>query len=35
MLKAIRVAVQGRDPAAVQALVDRRDTLRSPFYGGA
>jgi len=35
MLKAIRVAVKGRDPEAVQSLVDRRDTLRSPFYGGA
>ena len=35
MLKAIRVAVQGRDPKTVQSLVDRRDTLRSPFYGGA
>ena len=35
MLKAIRMAVQGRAPEAVQSLVDRRDTLRSPFYGGA
>ena len=27
-------AVHGRDPAAARALVDRRDTLASPFYGG-
>ncbi len=33
-LKGIRTAVEGRDPAAAQALVDRRDRLRSPFYGG-
>jgi formaldehyde-activating enzyme len=34
MLKAIRVAVEGRDEAAVRSLVERRDTLRSPFYSG-
>ena len=34
MLKALRVAVEGRDPQAVRSLVERRDTLRSPFYGG-
>jgi formaldehyde-activating enzyme len=32
--KAIDVAVHGRDPHAAQALVDARDTLTSPFYGG-
>jgi formaldehyde-activating enzyme len=32
--KAIGVAVAGRDPEAASALVARRDTLRSPFYGG-
>jgi hypothetical protein len=26
--------VAGRDPEAASALVARRDTLRSPFYGG-
>mgnify|MGYP006277307743 FL=1 len=34
MRKAIGVAVEGRDPAAAQALVDRRDSLTSPFYSG-
>jgi 5,6,7,8-tetrahydromethanopterin hydro-lyase len=34
-LKGIRTAVHGRDPAAAQALVDRRDSLRSPFYSGS
>lgn len=34
MLKAMRVAVEGRDPGAVRSLVERRDSLRSPFYGG-
>ena len=34
MRKAIEVAVRGRDPQAAQALVDRRDELTSPFYGG-
>jgi 5,6,7,8-tetrahydromethanopterin hydro-lyase len=33
-LKGIRTARQGRDPATALALVDRRDALRSPFYGG-
>jgi formaldehyde-activating enzyme len=33
-LKGIRTAREGRDPAA-QALVDRRDSLRSPFYSGS
>jgi formaldehyde-activating enzyme involved in methanogenesis len=33
-LKGIRTAVHGRDPDAAQTLVDRRDSLRSPFYGG-
>jgi formaldehyde-activating enzyme len=32
--KALGVAVQGRDPAAARALVERRDQLTSPFYGG-
>lgn len=32
--KAIGVAVKGRDPAAARALVQRRDSLTSPFYGG-
>jgi formaldehyde-activating enzyme len=32
--KAIRTCVEGRDPAAVRRLVDERDTLRNPFYGG-
>ena len=32
--KALGVCVEGRDPAAAQALVDRRDSLRSPFYRG-
>jgi formaldehyde-activating enzyme len=32
--KAIGVCVEGRDPAAAAALVDRRDSLASPFYGG-
>ena len=34
MRKAIGVAVEGRDSAAAQALVDRRDELTSPFYSG-
>jgi formaldehyde-activating enzyme len=33
-LKGIRTATEGRDPQAARALVDRRDHLRSPFYGG-
>jgi formaldehyde-activating enzyme len=32
--KAIGVCVDGRDPEAAAALVGRRDTLASPFYGG-
>jgi formaldehyde-activating enzyme len=32
--KALGVCVQGRDPKAAAALVERRDSLRSPFYGG-
>jgi formaldehyde-activating enzyme len=32
--KALGVCVQGRDPAAARALVERRDTLQSPFYSG-
>ena len=33
--KAVGVCVEGRDPAAAEALVDRRDEVRNPFYGGA
>jgi len=33
-LKGVRTAAQGRDPEAARALVDRRDSLASPFYGG-
>jgi formaldehyde-activating enzyme involved in methanogenesis len=33
-LKGIRMARRGRDPEAVQALVDRRDSITSPFYNG-
>jgi formaldehyde-activating enzyme len=32
--KAIGLCVEGRDPAAAARLVDERDTLRNPFYGG-
>jgi formaldehyde-activating enzyme len=32
--KAIATCVEGRDPDAVQRLVDERDSLRNPFYGG-
>ncbi len=32
--KAVSVAVRDRDPAAARTLVDRRDSLASPFYGG-
>ncbi len=32
--KAIGVCVEGRDPAAAAALVERRDELQSPYYGG-
>lgn len=34
-LKGVRTAVRGREPHAARSLVDRRDTLRSPFYGGS
>ena len=33
-LKGIRMARHGRAPEAVQALVDRRDSVTSPFYNG-
>jgi formaldehyde-activating enzyme len=33
--KAIGVAVNGRDPAAARSLVERRDSVTSPFYGGS
>jgi formaldehyde-activating enzyme len=32
--KAIGVCVDGRDPAAAAALVERRDELKSPYYSG-
>ena len=32
--KAIGTCVEGRDPAAAAALVERRDELMSPFYSG-
>lgn len=32
--KAIGGCVEGRDPAAAAALVERRDSLRNPFYTG-
>jgi formaldehyde-activating enzyme len=32
--RALGAAVNGRDPAAARALVERRDSLTSPFYGG-
>jgi formaldehyde-activating enzyme len=32
--KALGTCVEGRDPAAAAALVERRDALRNPFYGG-
>ncbi|HEX4011092.1 MAG TPA: formaldehyde-activating enzyme [Solirubrobacteraceae bacterium] len=34
-LKGVRTARHGRDPAEVQALVDRRDDVTSPFYSGS
>ena len=34
-LKGVRTAREGRDPAAAQALVDGRDSVTSPFYGGS
>jgi formaldehyde-activating enzyme len=33
-LKGIRTAVTGRDADAARSLVQRRDTVRNPFYGG-
>jgi formaldehyde-activating enzyme len=33
-LKGVRTARRGRDAAAARALVERRDRLSSPFYGG-
>jgi len=32
---AVGMAVQGRDPEDVRSLVDRRDSVTSPFYGGS
>jgi formaldehyde-activating enzyme len=32
---AIRICVQGRDVEAARALVERRDEVTSPFYGGS
>jgi formaldehyde-activating enzyme len=32
--KALGVCVEGRDPAAAASLVERRDSLKSPFYSG-
>jgi formaldehyde-activating enzyme len=32
--KAVGTCVEGRDPAAAAALVERRDALRNPFYSG-
>jgi formaldehyde-activating enzyme len=34
-LKGVRTAREGRDPSVARGLVDRRDDLRSPFYGGS
>lgn len=34
-LKGVRTAARGRDARAAQALVERRDVLRSPFYSGS
>jgi formaldehyde-activating enzyme len=33
--KAVEMAVTGRDPAAAQALVERRDEVRNPYYSGS
>jgi formaldehyde-activating enzyme len=33
--KAIGTCVNGRDPDAAAALVERRDTIQSPFYSGS
>ena len=32
--KALGICAEGRDPDAAAALVERRDSLRNPFYGG-
>jgi formaldehyde-activating enzyme len=32
--KALGMCVAGRDPEAAAALVERRDSLENPFYGG-
>jgi formaldehyde-activating enzyme len=32
---ALELAVKGRDPEAARALVARRDSVTSPFYGGS
>ena len=32
--EALSVCVEGRDPAAAAALVERRNTVTSPFYTG-
>ena len=32
--KALGICVSGRDPDAAAALVERRDSLQNPFYGG-
>jgi formaldehyde-activating enzyme len=34
-LKAVRTAVEGRDPEAAARLVAERDSLKNPFYSGA
>ncbi len=34
MRKALGICVEGRDPDAARALVERRDSLLNPFYGG-
>jgi formaldehyde-activating enzyme len=34
-LKGVRTARRGRDPDAARALVDRRESLQSPFYSGS
>jgi formaldehyde-activating enzyme len=33
--RAVGVAVKGPDPDAVRSLVERRDSVTSPFYGGS
>src|SRR5262249_27393122 len=33
-LTGIRTGVLGRDPDAAGSLVERRDSIRTPFYGG-